>query len=121
MYEVPPSSVLEEYQVFRTCQMFENNLRKQDKNYRYGEKYLNIHEEEQTLNEDILAILQMVRDFWGLILNFDGSTKFLTLILKISQAINRLEETYLRLRLKYDEEVPNFKYLYELFCALILN
>lgn len=121
VYEVPPSSVLEEYLVFRTCQLFENNLRKQDKNYRYGEQYLNTHEEEQTLNEDVLAILQMVRDFWRLILNFDGSTKFLALILKISRAINRLEGTYLRLRLKYDEEVPNFKYLYELFCTLILN
>ena len=33
--------------------MFEMNLRKQDKNYKYGEVYLTIHEEEQDLNESI--------------------------------------------------------------------
>ena len=32
----------------------------------------------------------MVKKFWELIGNFDGSTKFLTLILSISQAIAQL-------------------------------
>ena len=32
----------------------------------------------------------MIKEFWKLIANFDGSTKFLTLILNISHAIAHL-------------------------------
>lgn len=116
-----PENLWEEYQYMRVCQLFENNMRKQDKNYKHGEAYLCVSEEEQSLSEDMLEILTMVKQFWALITSFDGSTKFLALILKISAAINRLEETYNRLHLKYDEEFTNFKYLMDLFRTLILN
>ena len=79
------------------------NLRKQDKNYKYGEVYLTIHEEEQTLNTQIQEILLMIKEFWDLINFFDGSTKFLNLILKISHSINKLEEAYNIKFQKYDE------------------
>jgi hypothetical protein len=66
-------------------------------------------------------ILAMVQQFWQLILDFDGTTKFLALILSISQAINALEEHYSHCRAKYDEEAHNFSYLIDLFHTLILN
>lgn len=86
----------------RTCQLFENNMRKQDKNCRYGEMYQTIYEEEHAINEDILHILEMIREFWKIVASFDGSTKFLSLILRISHAISALEHTYAHLRQKYD-------------------
>lgn len=37
LYEVAPQNILEEYKVFRICQLFESNIRKQEKNYHHGE------------------------------------------------------------------------------------
>lgn len=86
----------------RMSQLFENNMRKQDKNCRYGEVYQTIYEEEHALSQDMLQILQMIREFWKIVVSFDGSTKFLSLILQISHAISALDHTYSQLRQKYD-------------------
>ena len=121
VYEHEPESLIEEYQIFKICQLYEYNLRKQDKNYKYGEAFLNIDEEEQNFNKDMYDILKMIKEFWNIIAYFDGSTKFLSLILKISHSISNLEESYLRYFNKYDEEITNFKYIMDLFRTIILN
>jgi hypothetical protein len=86
-----PRDIIEEYQVYRACSIYEHNLRKQDKNYRYGEPYRNAQEELQVFHTQMASILTEIRKFWSLITAFDGSTKFLNEILLISNAITRLK------------------------------
>jgi hypothetical protein len=98
-----PKGVLEEYQVYRACSVYERNMRKQDKNYRYGEPYRNAQEELQAFHTQLADILAEIRKFWSLITSFDGSTKFLREILLISRAIAALRGEYSRYAGKYDE------------------
>lgn len=52
---------------------------------------------------------------------FDGSTKFLKEILVISRAISELREAFSGFVGKYDEELREFRYGYELFLSVVLN
>jgi len=69
----------------------------------------------------MLDILIMIREFWTLITNFDGSTKFLSSILQISGAITLLRQQYDHFLHKYDDEFKEFKYAFDLFQTIILN
>ena len=102
--EYQPAGLIEEYQVFRVCSHFELNLRKQDRNYRYGEPYLAVQEQVQQFKDQVNRIVKLVRDFWALIVDFDGTTKFLQTILQISRAISDLKSVFDTLQLRYDEE-----------------
>ena len=88
--------------MYRACSVYEHNLRKQDKNYRYGEPYRNAQEELQAFHSQLADILAEIRKFWSLITSFDGSTKFLREILFISRAIAALRSEYSRYAGKYD-------------------
>jgi hypothetical protein len=48
---------MEEYLTFKVCSIYELNLRKQDKNYRYGEPYQNAQEELQAFHMELSKIL----------------------------------------------------------------
>lgn len=113
--------MFQEYQVYRACSVYERNMRKQDKNNRYGEPYRNSQEELQAFHTQLAEILAEIRKFWSFITSFDGSTKFLSEILLISRAISALKAEYARYAGKYDEELKEFKYGFELFLSIILN
>lgn len=66
-------------------------------------------------------ILELIREFWLLITNFDGSTKFLTSIISISESINKLKRSYDDKVGKYDDDSREFKYIFDLFQTIILN
>lgn len=63
----------------------------------------------------------MLRYFWSLILDFDGSLKFLDSIISISTAIKEVIEKYNSLLFKYDDDSLEFQYLFGIFQTIVLN